>query len=159
MLDIPGKGIISRLGKGFVVKTEGRTAGVHASFDTLPRVRSANTRSDLEAITVDNDFDTIAARQVSVDRALTDSSWSMIKGYGVCLHRLWDMGARNHDVSVDQQRVACVGRETLAVQCNYVIAIPIAYREEQTRLVLVDHAQDTCRIRRTPCPVVECDPR
>jgi hypothetical protein len=93
--------------------------------------------------------------------SVTACSWSMIKGQRVCLHRFCGAGGRNHGgVSADQRRgVACVGRETLAVQCNYVTGMAIAYREKQTRKVLVDHAQVICRIRRTPCPAGERNPR
>jgi hypothetical protein len=107
-----------------------------------------------------SDLDTIAGRQVNVDRIWDRLQLSMTKGQRVCLHRFHGAGGRNHGVSADQRRgVACVGRETSAVQCNHVTGMAIAYREKQTRQVLVDHAQVICRIGRTPCPVGERNPR
>ena len=107
-----------------------------------------------------SDLDTIAGRQVNVDRVWDRLQLSMTKGPRVCLHRFHGAGGRNHGVSTDQRRgVACVGRETSAVQCNHVTGMAIAYREKQTRQVLVDHAQVICRIGRTPCPMGECNPR
>jgi hypothetical protein len=111
-------------------------------------------------VSTGSDLDTVAGRQVNVDRVWDRLQLSMTKGQRVCLHRFCRAGGRNHGVSTDQRRgVACVGRETSAVQCNHVTGMAIAYREKQTRQVLLDHAQVICRIRRTPCPVGERNPR
>jgi hypothetical protein len=89
-------------------------------------------RSVLETIIVGSDLDTIAARQVNVDRV----------GYRLQL--------------VDVKRVVAKHLRHNAV------ALPawrIAYREKQTRPVLVNRREVICRIRRTPCPVGERNPR
>jgi hypothetical protein len=71
-----------------------------------------------------SDLDTTAGKQVNVDRVWDRLQLSMTKGQRVCLHRFCRAGGRNHGVSTDQRRgVACVRRETSAVQCNYVTGI------------------------------------